>query len=401
MPVPLERASLLAQAQAILSKPGAFSKEDSAKVEGLLALADSLTDDDAKNELRKAKLKKYARETGREEPVFATRQPEETGATPERLAAAADQQFLAYLRTGGLPERRVGSDPRSPIRGALSEGTGSAGGVLVPQPFADRFETMLQQYDELFSIATLFSTSTGDPTGFPIVDDVSSSASIVAENANSSVVEIAAFGKLGFPQCPTFRSHQVVSSLELASDSHFDLTGLVAGAFAVRFARGIGSYFVGILLEAAALGVTAASATAIAPDEIFELIDSLDPAYIAGGSFLMAHSTYTSIMRLKGSGSGDYLFKPIFDGAGRPTLCGYPVYFSPSMPAIGASAQSVAFGDLSKFLRREVAGSLKVHTYKELFAASGAIGWEGFWRVDGGLLLSGSQIPVNYLIQAA
>jgi HK97 family phage major capsid protein len=383
---PSNRSALLAEADSLLHKPS-FSKEDSARVESLLRLAETMVD---KTELRAAKSAQREIELGRE---------------PYR-AAGPDERFLAYLRKGSdvltQEERnRIGSERSRPQLSAyLSEGTGSAGGYLVPQPFADRFESMLQQYDQLFSIAKIFSTSTGAPTGYPILDDVSNEAAIVAENAASSQVPTP-FAKLAFAQCPTWRSGQVIASVELAQDSNFDLTGLAAGAFSTRFARGIGAYMVGLLLEAAALGVTAASATAIAGDEIYELIDSLNAAYITNASFLMTHATYTSLLRLKGSGSGDYLFHPTFDGAGRPTLCSFPVFFSPSMPAMTAGLQSVAFGDLSRFLRREVAGSLQVKTYRELFAASGSIAWEAFWRVDGGLLLSGSQVPVNFLVQHA
>jgi HK97 family phage major capsid protein len=387
--VSLERAALLSQAHSILSKPGTFSKEDNAKVESLLALADSLTDDDAKDEMRKAKLKRMARETGRGEPVFATRQPSETD--PERLTAA-DRHLLAlaeYLRTG-----------RS-IRAYLGVGTGSTGGFLAPQPFADRVAEMMQQWDDLFSIATPWISSTGEVSGFPIIDDVASSAAIVAEQGTSSIVEIAAFNKTPFGLCPTFRSGQVIASVELCDDSHFDLTAILTRAFAVRFARGIGSYLVGVLLDAAATGLTTASATAIAGAEIYGLIDSLNPAWYPKAAFLMTHATFTSILKLTGSGSGNFLFPYTVNGTGRPTLAGFPVYFSPSMPAMTAGLQSVAFGDLSMMLRREVAGSLQIHTYRELFAASGSIGWEAFWRVDGGLLLSGSQVPVNCLVQHA
>jgi HK97 family phage major capsid protein len=378
------RAAILAEVDSLLHQPS-LTKETSSRCEQLLALADSLVD---RSELRRATLARHNSELGREPYV----------------AAGTDQKFMAYMRLGAEAlnsddRRKIGSERSSPtFRNYLGVGTGSSGGYLAPQSFADRFETLLAQHDQLFSIATLFSTITGSPTGFPILDDVSNSAVIVAENGPSSQVPTP-FAKLGFAECPTWRSGQVIASVELAQDAAFDLAGLTAGAFATRFARGIGSYFVGILLAAAALGVTTASATAIAGDEIYELIDSLNAAYIANASFLMTHATYTALLRLKGSGSGDYLFHPTFDGAGRPTLCSFPVLFSPSMPGMTAGLQSVAFGDLSRFLRREVAGSLQIRTYRELFAASGSIGWEAFWRVDGGLLLSGSQVPVNCLVQ--
>ena len=60
-----------------------------------------------------------------------------------------------------------------------------------------------------------------------------------------------------------------------------------------------------------------------------------------------------------------------------------PIYLSPSMPAMTTGLKPVAFGDLSRFLRREVRNSLMTKVYVERYAEFGQVGYEGFWRVDG------------------
>jgi HK97 family phage major capsid protein len=150
------------------------------------------------------------------------------------------------------------------------------------------------------------------------------------------------------------------------------------------------------LTAAAGAGVTCASTTAINPDELLTLISSLDAAYLNRNTgFMMLRSTYTYILSLKGAGSGDYLFKPVFNADGRPTLLGYPVYFSPSCGALTAGLTPILFGDFSRFVRRQVRDSLVTRVLYEKFALIGQVGYLGFLRCDGGLLKASSgPIPV-------
>jgi HK97 family phage major capsid protein len=383
---PSRTATILAEVDSLLHKP-TLSREDSARAEQLLNLADSLVD---RSELRRA---------------ISHQRDLELGRVPS-ARTSADEKFRAYLSIGpevlSLEEKRAigtGEGIKRGIKGYLGVGTGSSGGYIVPQSFADRFESILKQTDELFSLAMMFETKTGAPTGYPILDDTGAAAAIVAEQGASTEVD-EVFAALSFGQCPTYRSGTVIVSVELAADSAFDLEGLTAGAFAIRFARGVGAAYVATLLTSAALGVTAASATAIAGDELIELTGEIDSAYLPNASWLMLRSTFLTISQLTGS-SGNFLFPSRRDANNRPTLLDFPVYFSPSMGPMTANGKSVSFGDHSKFVRRQVKDSLQVRTLVELYAASGKVGYLGYLRCDGGLLLSGSNIPVAYLQQAA
>ncbi|HTR22721.1 MAG TPA: phage major capsid protein [Terriglobales bacterium] len=382
--MPVDRNRLLAEADSLLHR-STFTREDSARVESLLALADASID---RTELRRGTLALHAEELGRPTP-----------------RAATDSRFLSYLREGfsalNLEEKRlIGPERARPIKAAEGVGSGAGGGYIVPASFADTFFTILKQVDELFELATLFPTPTGSPTAFPLVDDVANAASIVGESQGSTEVE-PTYAPVTFNACPTWRSGMVRASVELVQDSHFPIESIVAQATAKRFARGVGAAFVTTLLASAGLGVTAAAQAAIASDEIFSLIDALDAAYLPGASFLMSHATYTALSKLKGAGSGNYSFPVTVDASGRPLLVGFPVHFSPSMPAIAAGAKTIAFGDHSRFIRREVRGSLQLKTYIERYAELGQIGWEGFLRIDGALSLSGANTPVVYLAMHA
>jgi HK97 family phage major capsid protein len=223
----------------------------------------------------------------------------------------------------------------------------------------------------------------------------------VGENSASATDKDAVFASLPFDTCPMWRTGFISAPVELVNDSAFDFQALLAGAFAARIARGVGAAFVAKLLTSAAQGKLAASATAITPDEIFDLIDSVDPDYAVNGSFLMRRSTFTALSKLKGSGSGNYVFEQEFDASGNPLLCGYPVHFSPSMNAMTASLKPISFGDHSRFVRRQVKNSFIVRTYPERQAEFGRVCYEGFLRCDGDLLKTAATSPVKYLQQAA
>lgn len=373
-----DRSQLLAEAESLLRKSN-FTKEDASRVENLIRLADACSD---KSQLRHALLEKHGRELGLE--------------TRERTQPE-NAEFRSYLMYGNEADVTESSFVHG--ERALAAGTEAAGGYLVPASFADRFETVLCRYDQLFAVATLFETATGRETNFPILDDVANAAAIVGENTLSTAGPDLVFAALGFNKCPQWRSGLVRASVELVNDAAFNLSDLIAGAFAVRIARGVGANFITSLLSQAALGKTAAGATAITGDEIFDLVDSVDPEYSANGSFLMRRATLTSIMKLKGSTGGAYLFEPDQDAAGRPLLLGFPVYLSPSMGPMTTGQKSLAFGDLSKFIRRQVKNSFVVKTYVERYAEYGQIAYEGFLRIDGGLC-KGSNVPIKFLQQA-
>jgi HK97 family phage major capsid protein len=159
--------------------------------------------------------------------------------------------------------------------------------------------------------------------------------------------------------------------MELGKDSAFDLSSMIAEMSGIRLARLVGQTFIATLLSNAVVGVTASSQTAVSGDEIVDLVASLDSAYTANGSFCMRLSTYAAILKLMGSGSGDYLFPASTNAGNQPTLFGFPVYLSPAMPAMTASAKAITFGAHRRFYRRQVRNGLTVKVFPERYAEYG------------------------------
>ena len=230
---------------------------------------------------------------------------------------------------------------------------------MTPASFCGHVHGIAETTDELFDAATLFETDYGTSCGFPTDDDTSSSASLVAENAQSVTNSPVAFDNVAFGRCPTWRSGHIVTSMELAADSAYPLSTVLAGMFGRRMARGVGAQFITNLIADSDVGVTAAAQGSVTGDELLDLIASVDPAYAVNGGFLLNISTLTGLRKAKASTAGCYLIDIDRDpNTGRTTLFDYPVYISPSLANMGASAKPIAFGDLSRFIRRQVRNSL-------------------------------------------
>jgi HK97 family phage major capsid protein len=58
------------------------------------------------------------------------------------------------------------------------------------------------------------------------------------------------------------------------------------------------------------------------------------------------------------------------------------------MPAMAANAKSILLGDLSQFFVRRTGVELKI--FRELYATSGAVGFQSFVRAGGTLAVSGT-----------
>jgi len=379
----MDRTALLFEADQLLHK-STFTKEDSARVDSLLALADQLTD---RSDLRKMETARHAAELG----------------LPAPITARPDARFRAYL-TGGAEtltaeERQkmkiTGERSRS-IRAAESVGSGSGGGYLAPASFTDRFQTMLKLTDEIFEIAQLWESLTGNPFNYPLVDDTGAASAVVAEASASNVGPDVSFAAIQFQQTKTWRSGLVVASVELAQDSFFNLENLLASIGSVRIARGAGAAAASALLSAAIVGVTTVGTTAITADEILALEASNDPAYAAQSSWLMKRSTFLAISQLKGT-SGNYMFPSDRNAAGRSMLLNYPVYFCPSLGAMTAGLKPISFGSHGLCVRRDVKNSLSVKVFMERFAELGKIGYEVYLRTDFGVPVSGANCPIHTL----
>jgi HK97 family phage major capsid protein len=136
----------------------------------------------------------------------------------------------------------------------------------------------------------------------------------------------------------------------------------------------------------ASIGVTASSATAIGLDDVIGLIHSLKSPYRRNAVFLINDATVAQLRKLKDANAA-YIWQPSVQQGVPDRLFGYPLYSSPYVPTVAASAFPIAFGDFSSYWIADRAGR-SLQRLNELFAGNGQVGVIMTERLDAKVVLT-------------
>ena len=282
-------------------------------------------------------------------------------------------------------------NPSHEIINSLTVGTDAEGGYLVPDEFERTLVDTLEEENIFRKLANVITTSSGDRK-IPVVASKGTASWVDEEGAipesddSFGQVSIGAY-KLGT---------MIKVSEELLNDSVFNLENYIAKEFARRignkeedaFFNGDGTGKPNGILAAtggAQLGVTTASATAIAIDEVLDLFYSLKAPYRNKAVFVMNDATVKAIRKLK-DGNGQYLWQPSLQADTPDTILNRPLYTSAYIPAIAGSAKTIAFGDFGYYWVADRQGRV-FKRLNELYAVTGQVGFVATQRVDGKLIL--------------
>lgn len=278
---------------------------------------------------------------------------------------------------------------------AQSTGTDSAGGYTVPEGFAGELDRAIAAWGPMWdaNIVRELVTSSGNPLPWPTVDDTTKTGRIKAENAavTDDGSDDVVFGQKQL-DAYVYDTGMVRIPIELLQDSAFDMEALLNDLFGERLGRianqvltvGTGINQPNGIVTASGLGKTAASATAIDPDDLIDLVHSVDPAYRASPKcrWQFNDNTLAAIRKLK-DGNGNYLWQMGDVRTGEPsTILGFGYSVNQAMPDIAAGAKPIIFGDHSRYVVRKVRG-FSVLTLRERYAENFQIGMVGFKRFDG------------------
>jgi HK97 family phage major capsid protein len=245
------------------------------------------------------------------------------------------------------------------------------------------------------------------------MSDTENEATPVGEGATLTEVDIASTSHLTLGAY-NFKTPIFIASIEAWQDVETAATTLqlFKDFSRDRFARGAGKYLVsgsgigqptGLLTQLALLGaptvVAAGSsgntggsetgATTVGSDDIANLIDKLDPAYLASSkcAFAMNMNTFTTLLRTK-----DKMGRPLVDFVnGARTLFGFNIKICPNLPNMSSATQgAIILGDWSYWATRVCYDADSgVAVFKERYAELGKVGMRLFARVDGGVLWTG------------
>ena len=267
---------------------------------------------------------------------------------------------------------------------ALNEGTGSAGGFIVPEEWAAEVNRIVEDFGLIPKLSRRY----------PMRHDTLR----VPRLSSSVTVSYPGEGSAGTASQPVFAEVNLLSKTlvgltamtnELLEDANVDVVQLLTELFAEAIAgeadkqglAGSGSPFTGILSDAGVTVVTAPTgddtfAEAASPDNLRDLIANVKPWALQGSAFIMHREVWAIVQKKKASTGGDYFISaanPVLAGIagqGFPmatvgTLWGYPVYLSDKMPNVTAvSTKFIIFGNLKHLywgVRKELSLTISEH----------------------------------------
>lgn len=326
--------------------------------------------------------------------------PAGSGETLQRTEE--ERAFVHYLRTGVPNADLTPSTGPIPVEyRAQAEGTGAAGGFLVPQGFLTKITERLKAFGGIAGEAESIDTGSGNPLPWPTNDDTANTGEIVAENAAPAGGADLVFGQktLGAYK---YDSNGVGGlplkvSFELAQDSAFNLEDFVQRKLSERigrkqasdFAVGTGSGMpLGALTGGTTSVIVASNAVGMTFPNIVSAIHTPDIAYRESGECVWVMND--AIMAL---------FEGLLDSTGRPllgestdsisgkptnTIRGYRVVIDNALPAVyGAAAKTLLFGNIKAgYVVRRVK-EVTMIVLREMYALNGQIGYMAWARADG------------------
>ena len=275
------------------------------------------------------------------------------------------------------------------VQNALSIGTDSEGGYLVPDEYEKKLVESLE--DEVFfrSLATVIRTSSGDRK---IVTSKGEAAWI--DEGGQFPESDDSFGQtsIGAYKLATM----IKVSDELLNDSVFSIEQYISKEFGRRIGtKEEEAFFIGDgsgkptglfhSTGGAETGVTVAN-TNITFDDVMDLYYSLRAPYRNKAVWLLNDSTVKAIRKLK-DGNGNYIWQPSVKEGEPDRILNRPYRTSIYVPEIAAGNRVMAFGDYSHYWIADRQGR-SFKRLNELYATTGQVGFLASERVDGKLILS-------------
>ena len=268
----------------------------------------------------------------------------------------------------------------------MNAGKDITGSYTVPNEFNDKYMKALEKENVFRRLSTVVNTTSVEGTNH----------AITSNGTAESVKETMAI-----PESTDTFTKFSIDSYKLASltrikedfvrDNNFNLEGYIKNEFARRFGRSEENTFIngdgidqpcGILnaTGGAEVGVTVENSTVLKYDDIIKLYFSLKPEYRRNAVWLMNDETALALRTLKDA-NGNYLWNSVDN-----TILGKPVEYSNYMPNMTSGNKAIAFGDFSYYwiIQRQ---PLTVNILKEKYILNGEIGFTGYERLDGKLIL--------------
>jgi len=280
----------------------------------------------------------------------------------------------------------------------LSTTTGSEGGYTVQTEVAPRILEAMKDYGGMRRVATRLVSSTGATLSYPTSDGTAEMGEIANQNSTATATD-AVFGTVTI-NVQKWSSKIIAVPIELLQDSQADIEGFVSNRMKMRIGRyqndrytnGSGSNEPGGMLTSLTTGrvCLTGSTVSVSYDDLVELQESIDVAYeeaaVGGLKWMMSQSARKMIRKLKDT-NGRPIWLPSWDagitGGRAEELLGKGIEINNAMPVPAASAKSIAYGDFSPYIIRDVLDVTLFRFADSVYASKGQVGFL-CWTRSGG-----------------
>lgn len=373
------------------ANPGKLTEEESKKLDELTVDIDALQD-----------------RIDREEKILSI---EADKLTEEQIAERVASVSGGKIDASGLlnkwmcgGDRALTAEDWQHINNTMSTTTDSQGGYTVETDVASKVLDALKAFGGMRNVATVIRTAQGNPMSWPTSDGTSETGEILAQNTEAADADVS-FGTKSLPVYK-YSSKVVTVPIELLQDTTIDMEAFVNGRIAQRLGRITNTHFtVGTgssqptgIIAGASVGVTGATGqiTTVILDNLTDLIHSVDPAYRDSPSckWMMSDTLLREIKQLKETDSGRPLWMPDVSKGDPATLLGYGYQINQDVAVPAANAKSLAFGDFSKYVIRDVMSITYYRFTDSAFAKKGQVGFLAFMRSGGNYMDVGGAVKV-------
>lgn len=259
----------------------------------------------------------------------------------------------------------------------------------VPKSFFDEVFDIARLTSPMLEVSDVITTTSGEDLTIPTLTAYSTASLTSAGSALNASEPTYSSITLGAKKYGML----IQAANELVTDAGFDLGAHLArqagnaigAAVGNALTLGTGTTQPTGVAVAAGSGITGGTGVAggFTADNLIDLAYSVDGAVrrLPGAAFMANGQTIGAMRKLKDT-AGNYLYQV---GVGYPdTFAGFRVVENPFIAAIGTTAKSVLFGDLSSYKVR-VAGGLQVSSSQDYAFNEDLTTWRFLIRLDGNL----------------
>lgn len=321
-------------------------------------------------------------------------------ASPDAQGRAYDSAFGRFVRAvNGMSD--LGDQDRRALRDGYVQGdqfrnaagvsTGAAGGYTVPPAFREKIVEAMLAYGPMLQLAEVIETESGANLPWPTNDDTANEGAILAENTQITEQDL----NLGTASLDAYvyTSKLVRMSWQLMQDSP-DFEGLLARKLGERLARiynrhatvGTGSAQPDGIVQSATVAVTGSGSLAttggVSYDNLVDLVESIDDAYLAGEQRWMMHQSVRKAVRKLKDSQNRPLWEPSVQAGQPDTLLGYPISINNHMATVAQNAKSLGFGNIREAYVVRIVRQNELVRLNERYADYLQTGFFAFGRLD-------------------